>query len=43
MLLCADVHGARSALARVAALGEPLLILGEQGTVHPDEWLGRAR
>ena len=29
MLLCADVHGARDALARVARSGEPLLILGD--------------
>ena len=29
MLLCADVHGARSALRRVAELGEPLLVLGD--------------
>ena len=29
MLLCADVHGASDALARVARRGEPLLILGD--------------
>jgi Icc-related predicted phosphoesterase len=29
MLLVSDVHGAFSALARVAAMGEPLLILGD--------------
>jgi Icc-related predicted phosphoesterase len=29
MLLVADVHGARRALARVAGLGEPLLVLGD--------------
>jgi Icc-related predicted phosphoesterase len=29
MLLCADVHGASEALARVAGRGEPLLILGD--------------
>ena len=29
MILVADVHGAFDALARVAALGEPLLILGD--------------
>lgn len=29
MLLCADVHGARHALERVARQGQPLLILGD--------------
>jgi Icc-related predicted phosphoesterase len=29
MLICSDVHGATNALRRVAAMGEPLLVLGD--------------